>query len=593
MNKRIFLSFLIIGALLFGFSCRSKNVVKKLVNQNANITSKSQTKKIDGVMYHLPKTVVQVTVPVKKITKTPGDFVEFVPCFFSESESQGMVKEESQSFSTDPPAFSSRGIPDTSQTYVISTKGKYFESKTLFVEYAPGNVLQKGEAESKNETLEFTVKAIATAASIAARIAPLAIGTTDEENKKLLEEFREEYDCFEKLDTNGVAGADVSKTEVIKIMERILDAQTSALPPVAPLVAPTPEVNLYINRNENRTKYQRALLTFKQIKTLEEQRNKILGSGTNTNIPPETYKTMLEKNAEAIASYRAAFLGSKSKEVWAATFEFAPEFAPGTDNAYSPLIFTYSQKYGVCNDGLLKDKSIPIGPGFEFSKPVAGADPEKCGNTTEANIKALWLKVGISTDPTKNLNLAKVMEATQNDERTDKSRGWFYRVPADADATLLKSEIPCKSLGASKYNCLPLSVIVTSANITVNHAGGGVFTKANDNEQIAVSEMQIAQLGVVASVPATTAGRTSSTAIALDPATGAMKNYKSSSTALVDKSILEDAEKAANSTIEAVDPLNKKKRELEELKTQNEINEEKKKLTNTNTNTIPDDDNRQ
>jgi hypothetical protein len=71
----------------------------------------------------------------------------------------------------------------------------------------------------------------------------------------------------------------------------------------------------------------------------------------------------------------------------------------------------------------------------------------------------------------------------------------------------------------------------------------------------------------------------------LDPTTGAMKNYKSSSSPLVDKAILDDAQKAANSVIDAADPLNRKKRELEELKTQNEINTEKKKLANTNTST--------
>ena len=97
--------------------------------------------------------------------------------------------------------------------------------------------------------------------------------------------------------------------------------------------------------------------------------------------------------------------------------------------------------------------------------------------------------------------------------------------------------------------------------------------------------MSIAQLGVVASVPASTAGRSSSTAILLDPATGAMKNFKVSSTALIDKSILDDAGKAANSAIDAADPLNRKKRELEELELQNKINEAKKKLTNSsNTN---------
>lgn len=123
------------------------------------------------------------------------------------------------------------------------------------------------------------------------------------------------------------------------------------------------------------------------------------------------------------------------------------------------------------------------------------------------------------------------------------------------------------------------------ANIDVEQTAGVFQPFPNQNEKIALGEMQIAQLGVTASVPASSAGRSNSTEIALDPATGAMKNFKVSSTALIDKSILDDAGKAANSAIDAADPLNRKKRELEELKTENQINDEKKKLTNSNTNT--------
>jgi hypothetical protein len=120
MSRQIFISILIIGALSFGFSCRSKTIVKKLVNQNANISNKSETKKIDGVMYHLPKTMVQVTVPVNKVSKTPGEFAEFASCFFSASEREGIITKPSQSFSVGQPSFSSRGVPDTNETYVIS-----------------------------------------------------------------------------------------------------------------------------------------------------------------------------------------------------------------------------------------------------------------------------------------------------------------------------------------------------------------------------------------------------------------------------------------------------------------------------------------
>ncbi len=589
MNKKTFLSILAIVVFLAGAGCRSKTVVRKLANQSANVASKSETKKMDGVMYHLPKTVVQATVPVKKVTQTPGDFATFAPCFFSEREREGMVTEKKHSFSIDPPTFSSRGVPDTEETYVIKTKGKYFESKTLFVEYAPGYVLQKGEAESKDETLDFTVKALAAAASVAAKAAPLFFRTDEQSsNKELLDALREEYKCYELIGAT-LRTAAAAKSRVEEEVDKIVNSKptsttaanssTTATPSPTATPTPTPATNptpnIYLQTIEARDEYQKALALFKELKNLEEQRNHIFQSN-GTNIPPETYKLMLEKNAEAIASYRATFLGLKSKEIWTAAFEFAPD----NDNDYSELFFTYSRNYGVCNDGLIEKKSVRIGSGFEFSKPnpTDPNNPEKCNTTSEQNIEGLWIKVKKSASQS---FLDDVRDANRESEREDKSRGWFYRVPADGEVTLLTASIPCdRNAQSAIYNCAPRSVAVTDGNITVTHASGNAETKRNDNKQIAFGEMQIAQLGVVASVPASTAGRSSVTAIMLDPATGAMKNYKSSSSALVDKSILDDAQKAANSTIDAVDPLNKKKRELEELKTQNLINAEKKTLAN-------------
>jgi hypothetical protein len=593
MSKNIFLSLILIGSVLFGFSCKSSMVVKKLVNQDVANTNKSETKKIDGVMYHLPKTVVQVTVPIKKVTKTPGDFKDFVPCFFSASESDGMVTEESQSFSLMSPNFSSRGIPDTSETYVISTKGKYFESKTLFVEYGTGNVLQKGEAESKNDGLEFAIKAVATAASVAAKIAPLASSVDDSSNNTaLLELLSKEHKCYEILKTKNILDTDASKVLVEKQISKILTPKPAALPSPekalpqkklkpAIVATPTPDISPYTASDTIRENYQRALATFEELKKLEGQRNHVLGKD-NLNLPADTHKAVIEKNDELIEAYRAAFLGRVTPEIFPANFEYAPT----ADNSYSPLLFTYSPDYGVCKDGLIKSKSMPIKPGFGFSKPdTADSDnPEKCGNTTETTIKAVWLNVKKSAE--QNNFLAKIQNASDASARADKSRGWFYRIPADADISFLRSEIPCGLIsGSTKYNCSPFKVQADVTNIKITYSSGAAETSSvNNNEQLAITEMQIAQLGAIASVPATTAGRSSSTSIVLDPATGAMKNYKSSSTALIDKSILEDAQKAADSVIDAADPLNKKKRELEELKTQNEINTEKKKLSNSNTN---------
>jgi hypothetical protein len=91
-------------------------------------------------------------------------------------------------------------------------------------------------------------------------------------------------------------------------------------------------------------------------------------------------------------------------------------------------------------------------------------------------------------------------------------------------------------------------------------------------------KIMIAQYGEIVAIPAKTAGRTSSSSVSLDDTTGALKNFKASSSPAIDKSVIDDAQKTAEKVIDASDPLTKKKRELDLLKTQNEINEERKKL---------------
>lgn len=606
------------AVLLAGVGCRSKTVVKKLKTSNSEQAngeknSKSRTDKIDGVMYHLPKTVVQVSIPVKKVAKVRGDYWKFAPCFFSESELENFTSENKNSFSVGTPTFNSKGIPDTSETYVIKTKGKYFESKTLFVEYAPGSyVLQKGQAESKDETLEFTVKALATAASVASKIGPLALSADELSNASEIdnikrEKFREIKNCFGKIekffDDDNPATEDLRTTkekeqakvlakvpvnterrdELIKVIQEfqaVSNLARSMKGNFATYLTDNAKIEsdamskLGLNDSEQAflDQYSEAKTLSEEYKELNNLRKKVL-QGSSTNIPPDTFKLMLEKNAEDIDSARSAFLGNSSEKDWLGMFNFIPD----KNKLNSDLLFAYSKTKGICNSGQIKEKSIKVSGDFLYND---------CLKTKEPEVRLLWLDTAKRNAVEQNAYLAKLEVAAQNAEAQDKSRGWFYRVPADADVFLKTSVISCKALTeVHTYDCNPLSIRFNGANIDVEQTAGIFQSFPNQNEKVALGEMQIAQFGVTASVPASSAGRSNSTEIALDPSTGAMKNFKVSSTALIDKSILDDAGKAANSAIDAVDPLNRKKRELEELKTQNQINDEKKKLTNSNTNT--------
>lgn len=569
INRRLFLILLLILTSLLGFSsCKSKTVVKKLTNQNTtNQLKKWETDKIDGVMYHLPQTIVQATIPVNKVTQSPGSFVKFAPCFFSKAESDNAIKDKKTEFSINPPIFSTRGVPDTSKTYVIQTKGRYFESKTLFVEYSPGTyILQKGEAESKNETLDFTLKAISTVAGVAAKVAPLlqATNLSNKDKEEVASKLREEYRCYE------IIGGTAAAPKIAEAFNAKTDIETYLKSLNNPAIQP-PIIDQTDAKQKFRDEYQKALAVFEKLQEIQRQRDDILNGGNNNNIPSETLKLMLEKNAESIAAYRAAFLGRESEKVWSATFEFTPNQLTPQQN--SPLVFSYSETTGVCRNGLIKEKSIPISSGFEN---------KKCGDSDDSTTQVLWLKVTKSTDVNQTNFLTQIQNANNLAESKDKSRGWYYRVPADGIVTLQNAQIPCRQIaaGGANYNCSPISIDILGGNIKIQQTFANEITVVLNDEQLGLGNLQIAQLGVVASVPASTAGRSSTTAITLDPATGAMKNFKSSSTALIDKSLLDEAGKAANSAIDAADPLNKKKRELEEKKIQNQINDEDKKLSN-------------
>src|SRR5207302_1303823 len=97
------------------------------------------------------------------------------------------------------------GEPDPEESYVVKIKGGYFENKSLLMEYTPTGILSKGEAESKDESLEFTLKAIKIATSIAGAVSgilPLGIGggmhtLGAAETKQRDEQFETSKQCYQ------------------------------------------------------------------------------------------------------------------------------------------------------------------------------------------------------------------------------------------------------------------------------------------------------------------------------------------------------------------------------------------------------------
>src|SRR5687768_8900377 len=178
-QSKCFVAVLVAALLLTSGCFKSKTKVFKLdVNRDLGRLDAadrarllSELKKRDGAIYRLPLTVVVATVPMKKTVKGPGDYERFAPCFFSKEEADERTTAESTAFTLGRVAFETTGEPDPDETYVVQTGGSFFESKSLLMEYTPDLRLTKGEAETKNEGIEFASKAAKTVIGIATRAA--------------------------------------------------------------------------------------------------------------------------------------------------------------------------------------------------------------------------------------------------------------------------------------------------------------------------------------------------------------------------------------------------------------------------------------
>ncbi|HMJ09472.1 MAG TPA: DUF4831 family protein, partial [Pyrinomonadaceae bacterium] len=283
--------------------------------------------------------------------------------------------------------------------------------------------------------------------------------------------------------------------------------------------------------------YLKAAAVYAKLESLQTQRDTLVS--TASNIPPETFKAMLDKTDESIQTYRETFLGGKEETIWKGVIEYTPSnpVVAGMNN----IIFTYSKGGGICTAGsLTAAQSISVNPVFLHDETTANP----CNKT-----------LTIVIDPANGGNDdSPFIHQVKGAANLNQTSGWYYRIPARGKVTLIET---------------------------------GTVAPAISNI-LGVGELTIAQFGTIASMPAKAAGKTSSANIVLDEATGALKNFKVSSDPLLDANTLKDAQAAVQTVIDASDPVAKRKRELELLQLQNQINEQRKKLANSsNTNSQP------
>lgn len=551
---------------------KSKTEVQRVPTRSELAEGRKPLKKLDGVLYRLPRTVVQISQPVKKVKKEPGPFVKYAPCFFTQSDLDDLITESSTKFSLDAPQLSTLGEPDPEESYVVKIKGGYFENKSLLMEYTPTGILSKGEAESKDQSLEFTLKAIKTATSIAGAFAGIKVPgrssdfetLTDESEKAReknakLEQLQEAQRCYRLIQNFAEKRANDANTAKEKAWQALkaadaahqqeagqrysaalkkLEAAQKDLPVARSEAAKfgdslTPQVTALIDD------YFQAKEAHDRLVAMQKRREELVSQPANVN--QETFNRLLQETDKTIEGYRAVFLGLEEEKLWKAVFTYRPT---KSESQYSPPFFAYSSTEGICQIGLSTLQGQLVPPAFKS---------DKCEDVSK--LKAVWLLVEKDRDDDEfRRRVAAANSESQNSEGT---RGWYYRIPAKAVAYVLTGQMSGPSAGFD---------FISSSNRAVSEVGR--------------SDISVAQLGIVASIPASAAGRTNQASITLDETTGALRNFKYSSSSLLEKSMLDDVQGAAKDVIDAKDPLKKKKRELEMLKTEKEIQDAKKALEN-------------
>lgn len=667
---------LIVTAILCSGCFKSQNVVTKVPPASGKLV------KLDGVPYALPRTVIKVALPFKKVDKAPGEFEAYTPCFFSPDVAASRVKKEESVFSLNSPTFGSRGEPDPDERYIAKIKGGYFENKTLLLEFNGDGVITKGDASSENTAIDVAIKTARTAVSIATKLATggaadannfpsraaekaalekaqlsakidlcratllaeaasaaaeaamktaVASGNPNEVNAVLARDtaklIQEKVDASQIELTDSLimstaafndgtpipVGLSTKFTELIsEVMCKAKEVRDAVR--LAAKAAPVAVANkadsaktaadkidkvlgfigkenspillragCYLQKDTAQSApafaagYNTASEKFARIVALKLKREDIASGGAAfQGLSAEALQKMLDETDSTIKSYEATFfLGTKDAQTWTANFEFTPGKSV-VSNAYnafqtSPVLLVFSKSDGICETAESKRQGVRINPDFTAAKcPLPDTE------------QAAWLSV--SRIPSDDSYLGHMAAANARDERNGE-RGFYYRIPARSVVKLELGQI-------SAANEL---LLYTQSLQGQGWRRGGLEEAAPAGpvyvpvgSELGRDTMRVAQLGVVASIPASAAGRKTQYTIDFDESTGALKNFKLASNALLEKSIVDEASGAASDIVaakqardkakaEAKDPLAQKKRELELLKTDNAIDEEKKK----------------
>jgi hypothetical protein len=499
-----------------------------------NIMKDNGCKKTEGIPYYLPRTAIKLQFPVIKTTETE-------PTLFSEARKVYAAKKVCKW--PEPPKKSSNECKEADFQAELK---KQLEAEFKVDKDSVECINLKNEADKLGIDLDANKSIFKPDVSF--KLDEVGVSTEAEPDPEELYFIKLKGGVFEKRNIEvsyspgGVINQYSASTEdkTLEFAVNTLTAVTNAAinSTKIPFISVAKHVPLVEPRSEEtdikcsapidekyKNLFLRAMKGLEFIKSFPDSRTKELQGQNNSNISKEALELRLKELDAIKNASMAIFQNVKKSETKTYTISLLPSCSSEDINCSKKILTTNLAKFSK-SCGLFAD-TVESDYAYSIDMPKRPKDQPQCEAETQIAIK-------LNNPP--HLNTASAdPKRFKNLMDKDKKRGMYYRVP-----------------------------------LTIR------MTVTNKDEAILVKDLAIAQLGVVASLPAETGSTNVSYKVTLDPVTGMLLKVSLTSEGAntnVGKNVIDPIANYLEAKKESKDEVTKLEREEAILKLKKSIKE--------------------
>ena len=441
-----------------------------------------------GIVYALPRTVVDLDLAVQRSSKKPGRYWELADLFFPDRNPvDGKNKDKPEDGRVEEVSFKAKGAtidtfgePDADHVYYLKIQGAGALKHTGEFQFTESGVMTGLKASVENQTSDVILGSLSAVSGLLTRAAP---GFYRALRDKL-------SDQLDGCRTN-------SHWDSSKSIECYLGD------PGYPEIGGNFE-QLDPSCDEDHTKTCREDL--KQWFKDSQRKKRMLNAKI---IYQEIVKKIGRRNYPQIGSREPTdvlisewFAGTRKSESWSGNFHLQPTQTPLLENGPDPeplTVLQLSKEDGICNRDELTDYT-GVPPPAKFGKK----EGEPCESSEDVKI--------VFKRPSGQL--AWVYKRNFFDPHDIESTGFRYRVPAEATASV-------------------------------------TWNDGQEDVVLGKAAIQVAQFGAIAAFPADLGGKAVMMDMTFHESTGALKGFKLTSKPLITKGLVDSVSSSLNEVLEA------------------------------------------